>query len=233
MTALWFARDRPGGPGGYDIWMSRRRDQGWSEPTPVGFNSPHRDFDPAFSADGRFVFFSSDRPGGAGGDDIYRVSVSASGFGAPEALGAEVNSAGNEWAPMLSRGNLLLFSSDGRGGRGRMDLFIAHPLGAGGFDPAKPVSGALNTGADEFDATFLDDDAILFSRAPDLAKDTVSLYVALRTAAGYDSGTKLPESINVAGKSSYAPMIDWSTTDRFTFTRAGELYLTRYRLRAQ
>src|SRR3546814_14996257 len=47
-TALWFSRDRPGGAGGYDIWMARRVTSGWSSPTPVAFNSPGRDFDPAF-----------------------------------------------------------------------------------------------------------------------------------------------------------------------------------------
>jgi hypothetical protein len=229
-TALWFARDRPGGPGNYDIWMAQRRAAGWSEPTPVTFNSPQRDFDPAFSADGHFVYFSSDRPGGSGGDDIYRVTVSAAGFGAPEVLDAAVNSPGNEWAPMLSHENQLLFSSNGRGGAGRMDLFIA-PQRSGGFDAAKPVAGALNSAADEFDATFLGDDCILFSRASNLEKDTVWLYVSRRTAAGFETGTRLAASINVAGKSSYAPMVDWSTPGQFTFTRAGELYIARYRMK--
>lgn len=229
-TALWFARDRPGGPGGYDIWMSKRSGASWGAATPVSFNSPQRDFDPAFSADGRFVYFSSDRPGGQGRDDIYRVSLTATGFGEPESLGPAVNSAGNEWAPMLSRDGALLFSSDGRGGAGRMDLFVSRGQRGGRFAPATPVPGALNSSADEFDATFLDDDrTILFSRASNLEKDTVWLYIAVRDDDAYDTGTKLPESFNVPDKSSYAPMLDWSQPGRFTFTRAGELYLARYR----
>ena len=85
-TALWFSRDRPGGPGGYDIWISRHTAAGWGQPAPVPFNSPQRDFDPAFSADGRYVYFCSDRPGGMGGDDLYRVAVTTQGFGEPEHL---------------------------------------------------------------------------------------------------------------------------------------------------
>lgn len=231
-TALWFARDRPGGPGGYDIWMSKHSATGWGEPTPVTFNSPQRDFDPAFSADGHFVYFCSDRPGGLGGDDIYRVPVTSSGFGTPEALSSAVNSAGKEWAPMLSGDNQLLFSSNGRGGAGRMDLFIAQQRG-GRFSAATPVPGTLNSAADEFDATFLDDGkAILFSRAANLETDTVWLYIAARDTSAYDGGTKLSESFNVPDKSSYAPMIDWSQPDRFTFTRAGELYLARFRMKS-
>lgn len=118
--AAWFTRNRAGGAGAYDIWTSTYRSGRWSAATPASFNSAQRDFDPAFSADGRFLYFCSDRPGGTGGDDLYRVPVTSAGFGEPEHLGPQVNSAGNEWAPMLSSdGNVLLFSSNGRGGAGR------------------------------------------------------------------------------------------------------------------
>ena len=119
-TAVWFSRDRPGGAGGYDLWTSRRKAGRWSPPTPVPFNTSGRDFDPAFSADGRQLYFCSDRPGGAGGDDLYRVEVRGDAFGEVEWLGPAVNSAGKEFAPMLSPdGERLLFSSDRAGGAGR------------------------------------------------------------------------------------------------------------------
>jgi TolB protein len=90
-TAMWFSRNRPGGAGGYDIWMSRKNANGWATAVPAPFNSSARDFDPAFSADGRYLYFCSDRAGGAGGDDLWRVRVTARGFEAPENLGAAVN----------------------------------------------------------------------------------------------------------------------------------------------
>jgi TolB protein len=238
LTALWFSRNRPGGPGGYDIWLSRRIASRWSEPEPVPFNSPGRDFDPAFTADGRYVYFCSDRPGGAGGDDLWRVPVSVSGFGAPEHLGASVNSGANEWAPMMSPdGRTLLFSSDGLGGAGRMDLFTAR-LADGRFDTARALPGDINTGQDEFDATFLaDGGSVVFSRARDIRTDDVRLFQARQVDGRYHYGEELPEVVNTAGSDTYAPMLDWSDRGRMTFTtrrpasseRGVDVYVVRYR----
>jgi TolB protein len=218
-TALWFSRNRPGGPGGYDIWISRRVGDSWQAPRPAPFDSATRDFDPAFSADGRFVYFASDRAGGAGGDDLYRVAVTKSGFGAVEHLGREVNTPRNEWAPMLAPDNrTLLFSSDGHGGRGRMDLFTARRRGAR-FTGVAPLPGAVNTPGDDFDATFLrDGETLLFSRSANLDDAPVALYLAESIDGAYGAGKRLPADINTPGSNTYAPMLDWSVRDRVTFT---------------
>ena len=202
---------------------------------PVSFNSPSRDFDPAFSADGRHIYFSSDRPGGLGGDDIYRVAVVGDGFGAPEHLGPSVNSAGKEWAPMLAPdGNTLLFSSDRAGGAGKQDLYIAKRHGKS-FAPARPLAGELNTAADEFDATFLADGrTVVFSRAADLRTDRIDLFAAVPAGQHYPSGARL-DGVN-GDKDSYGPMLDWSAPDTITFSaeRPGsggmDLYRVRYRI---
>jgi Tol biopolymer transport system component len=240
-TALWFSRDRPhghGGAGGYDIWMSRLVANRWSAAEPVSFNSPARDFDPAFTADGKFVYFSSDRPGGLGGDDLWRVRVLASGFGTPEHLGTAVNTAGNEWAPMLSPdGETLLFSSDGLGGAGRMDLFTSR-LADDRFAAAAALRGGINTSQDEFDATFLaDGSTVVFSRARDIATDDVRLFQSWPATSRYGYGSELPELVNTAGSDTYAPMLDWSRRDRLTFTtrrpasstRGVDVFVVRYR----
>lgn len=218
-TALWFSRNRPGGPGGYDIWMSRRNGTQWSTAQPVPFNTPSRDFDPAFSRDGRFVYFASDRPGGAGGDDLYRVDVTAKDFGRVESLGPAVNTAHNEWAPMLAPdGNTLLFSSDGHAGAGRMDLFTARRSGQR-FGDVRSLPGAVNTDADEFDATYLADGrTLIFSRSPDLEASDVRLFCAQWIRGAYGPGHLLFEEVNTPGSSTYAPMLDWSNPDRVTFT---------------
>ena len=237
--AIWFSRDRPGGAGGYDIWMSRRKADGWQEAQPVPFNSPTRDFDPAFSSDVRFVYFCSDRPGGLGGDDLYRVPVTHAGFGEVEHLGEAVNSSGNEFAPMLSpQGDQLLFSSDRVGGSGGHDLFAARRTAAGIFAPAQRLPGAVNTGAHEFDATFLRDGAtVVFARTQDFRTDRVEVFVSSLRAEGYDAGTRLPPPANSDSHDTYGAMLDWSDTGRITLSarriqeNGMDLYVMRYRLR--
>ena len=234
-TAMWFSRDRPGGAGGYDIWLSRRTASGWSPAEPAPFNSAGRDFDPAFSDDGRFVYFCSDRPGGLGGDDLYRVPVTDRGFGEPVNLGGAVNSAGDEFAPMTSPGHgRLIFSSDRPGGAGGHDLFVARAR-PNGFAPARSLAGAVNTPANEFDPTFLADGAtIVFARAMDLSRDRVELFHAAPVDGRYPAGIRLPPVVN-NGQDAYGAMLDWSDPTRLTFSRrngaAGmDLFRIRYRL---
>jgi TolB protein len=236
-TALWFSRNRPGGAGGYDIWMSRRMRGAWLPAAPVSFNSPGRDFDPAFSADGTHVYFCSDRPGGLGGDDLYRVRVLREGFGAPEHLGSAVNSAANEWAPMLSSdGRTLLFSSNAEGGAGKMDLYTSR-ANAGGFATRRSLPGDINTADEEFDATFLENnESIVFSRTRDLRTGNVRLFHARAVAGAYDHGSPLPAIVNTADSDTYAPMLDWSRHNSLTFTTrrpadaaSVDVYLVRYR----
>lgn len=236
-TAMWFSRNRPGGAGGYDIWLSQRVGDAWAAASPAPFNTPGRDFDPAFTADGRYVYFSSDREGTLGGDDLFRAPVHGDGFGPVERLGPEVNSAGNEWAAMLSPdGETLLFASDGWGGAGRHDLLTARRSGDG-FERARLLPGDVNTSGDDFDATFLSDGStIVFSRAPNLMDDRIDLFYAQRRDGRYDAGVLLPQSVN-SDRDTYGPMLDWSARDQLTFSarRPGsrdlDLYVMRYRLR--
>lgn len=73
--SLYFQSNRPGGLGGPDLWVSQRsdRDAEWEPPVNLGLaiNSSFTEGAPAFSRDGHWLFFNSDRPGGAGGTDMW------------------------------------------------------------------------------------------------------------------------------------------------------------------
>lgn len=211
-TVLWGSVDRPGGPGGWDIWMLRRHGATWSAPQPVAFDTASHEFDPAFSADGRTLWFFSNRPGGQGGDDIWQVGFDprSGRFGKPTNPGAAINSAGDEWAPAPSAdGTQLLFATNGRGGRGRHDLFISTQKG-GVWQQALPLPGEVNTGDDEFDATFVDGGrGIVFSHSTNADNDPVELWFAARGAdGGYHVPRQLDGRVNVAGSFAMGPAVD-------------------------
>jgi Tol biopolymer transport system component len=79
-----------------------------------------------FRSAGSELWFISDRPGGAGGFDIYVAKRSGTAFGSPARV-AELSSAADDWQPQPSEDGLtVLFASARDGGAGKMDLWIAH-----------------------------------------------------------------------------------------------------------
>jgi len=210
-TLLWGSTNRPGGPGGWDIWMTRREGGAWSAPAPVSFDSAANEFDPAFSADGRTVWFFSNRAGGFGGDDLYAVDFDpATGiFGTPRNPGAAINSAGDEWAPTPSPdGTSLLFAANGRGGSGRHDLFTS-AWRDGAWQPAQPLAGEVNGAGDDFDAAFLDGGNVLvFARSDDVDNAPIALWVAEREGDRYVRPRRLDARVNVDGGAILGPSAD-------------------------
>jgi hypothetical protein len=77
--SLYFTSDRPGGLGGFDIWVTRRAtvSDPWAPPVNLGppINSFAHDLPSNFSADGSTLYFTSRRPGGFGGYDIWQASI--------------------------------------------------------------------------------------------------------------------------------------------------------------
>ena len=101
---LWGTVGRENGIGGLDIWEAIHTDSGWSNPQPVSFNSPDDDFDPGFSADGKIIYFFSNRNGDEGGTDIYYIKYDSTNqsFGEPVNIGNKINTDGDEWGPTES-----------------------------------------------------------------------------------------------------------------------------------
>jgi peptidoglycan-associated lipoprotein len=111
-----------------DLYISRLvPNEGWTEPKLVSASdSLAWDGSPAFSRDGKTLYFSSNRSDGIGGLDIYRVNMDASGrFGNPVNMGKAINTAGDEMFPFVTSDGKLYFASDGHPGLGKLDLFVA------------------------------------------------------------------------------------------------------------
>lgn len=104
---------------------------------PNSINSKHWEGRVSLSPDGLTLYFSSDRPGGFGGKDIYKVEKNERGiWGKAQNLGENINTRYNEDAPFMHPNNSsLYFSSDGHKTIGGFDIFIAAKDGLGWNKP--------------------------------------------------------------------------------------------------
>lgn len=122
-NTLMIYKDDNGG----DIFQTTRNPDGtWSVPEPLqGVNSTYAEISASISADGKSLYFASDRPGGLGGLDIYVVTKDNRGQWARTTnLGPSINSTFDEEAPFIDyEGKTLYFSSKGRKGMGGYDIF--------------------------------------------------------------------------------------------------------------
>ena len=115
------------------IMSSNRSDASWGKPEEVKIsNDTLSTFAyPAVSPDGKWLYFSSDMPGGQGGMDLWKISLDEYGYGAPENLGPKINTFADEVFPSFRANGELYFSSDGHPGMGGLDLFRAEQDSSG------------------------------------------------------------------------------------------------------
>jgi peptidoglycan-associated lipoprotein len=157
---LVFARGNTGkrkGTVDVDLYMSRLVNGQWTDPKYLPVNdSLAWDGSPAFSRDGKTLYFASNRPGGAGGIDIYRTNMDASGrFSKPVNMGKDINTAGDDMFPYVSPDNRLYFASDGHPGLGKLDIFVA--TRSQGVISVENLGIPFNTPQDDFGFVFYED----------------------------------------------------------------------------
>ena len=128
--ALYFVSTRTGGSGGYDAWVTTRptKDDSWNTPANLGptVNSSADEYSVGISADGRTLYFTSNRGGGSGGYDVWVTArpTTSDPWGTPVNLGPTVNSSGNEWTLGISGdGRTLFVAADRPGGFGSLDIW--------------------------------------------------------------------------------------------------------------
>ncbi|MGD8454069.1 MAG: hypothetical protein PVJ57_19825 [Phycisphaerae bacterium] len=171
-TSLYFYSDRPGGSGGYDIWVAHRGSNGWQEPINLGpgVNSPYNDYGPALTPDGATVYFASNRPRPVLEEtpdphawpatvredlfrrtyDIYSAALTEAGAGPARPVGS-LNTPDNEGAPCVSpAGDFVYFASDRPGGMGGFDLYRSRRMD-GTHEPPIGLGAPVNTPMNELD----------------------------------------------------------------------------------
>jgi outer membrane protein OmpA-like peptidoglycan-associated protein len=139
-----------------DLYISRFRNGVWSEPNMININEPDAwDSSPAFSPDGRTLYFASNRKSRGrtqisyGGTDIYSAQMDTRGrFSRVRNLGPEINTAGNELFPYMAEDAKLYFASDGHPGYGGLDLFVVKR--ASGKTVIENLAQPVNSPGDDF-----------------------------------------------------------------------------------
>ncbi len=134
-----------------NIYYAENVNGEWKDVKPVPFNDrEYSTSHPALSPDGSTLYFTSDRPGGKGQADIYKVSISKDGtFGTPVNLGDNINTEGKEGFPFVDSNGTLYFSSDAHLGMGGLDVFAAAANGDG-FGEVRNLGLGVNSSDDDF-----------------------------------------------------------------------------------
>ncbi|MDP5000963.1 MAG: cell envelope biogenesis protein OmpA, partial [Flavobacterium sp.] len=149
-----FTKDKPKNAKFGKIYLYKATKEGdkWVNAKPLPFNNKEYDVrNPSISKDGKTLYFSSNMPGGFGGEDIWKVSVNGDEYGTPENLGAKVNTEANESFPFITDDNVLFFSSNGKTGFGGLDVFkMDLNKGTEAINVGEPV----NTSKDDFAFTY-------------------------------------------------------------------------------
>jgi hypothetical protein len=174
---LFFASDRPGGQGNFDIWVSTRPNiqAPWEPPTNIGapVNSQYNEVYPSLSADGLRLYFSdylngfgaSDRAGGMGGHDIWMSirTSRADPWTTPVNIGDPINTPLHEMSPMIAANDLVLFFASSRVGGPTYDLWMSTRT-----DVQEPwntpirLEGNINTETDQYRCSLAPDGVVLF-----------------------------------------------------------------------
>lgn len=155
-TTMYLARARrePNSGTSVEIYTSQRSEAKWSAPVKYEITADTLSAygDPAVSADGTYLYFSSDMPGGYGGKDIWRINLKER-VGTLENLGDVINTAGDERFPYIRTDSVMYFSSDGHPGMGGLDIFKATKTPSGGWN-VENMGVPINSAGDDFGITF-------------------------------------------------------------------------------
>ncbi|HLF36044.1 MAG TPA: tetratricopeptide repeat protein, partial [Cyclobacteriaceae bacterium] len=138
--------------GSCDLYITYHYGQDWTEPENLGrnINSPSWDSQPTLSADGRKLFFVSDRPGGIGKRDIWVSYLGENSEWLPAVnMGIQINTIDDEISPFIHvNGQTLYFASKGYPGFGGYDLFHSDYSGGRWSEP-KNLGYPVNTADDQ------------------------------------------------------------------------------------
>ena len=137
--------------GSCDLYISKKSGDVWSKPRNLGrpINSIYWESQPSLSADGKTLYFSSNRTGGFGGRDIWVSYNNAGKWSEPENPGRSINTNRDETTPFIHPNGVSLYlSANGFPGMGGYDLYVTVKKDSIWSEP-KNLGYPINTHKDE------------------------------------------------------------------------------------
>lgn len=211
-TELFYTLQSPQGIFQTIVYSKKDSKGNWSKPEVASFAGKFSDLEPAFTADGKKLFFSSNRPvsGSAIKDfDIWVVEKANGKWGEPSNLGLPVNTAADEFYPSITKTGNLYFTAAYTNGIGKEDIFMAKSEN-GKYGEPVVLDTAVNSKMYEFNAFVSpEEDFIIFTsygRKDD--KGRGDLYMSMKDASGNWQPAKNLSMLN-SGKLDYCPFVSF------------------------
>jgi creatinine amidohydrolase len=157
------------------IWTVARTATGWGEPAWLGpvITSGMEDYYPTLTRQGT-LYFSSNRPGGFGENDIYRARRVNGQWTAPENLGRPVSSEFREFDPFIAPDeSYVIFASTRPGGLGGADLYVSFREASGAWGEPKNMGPGVNSPASDYTPMLSPDGKYLFFTSGRAGQDDI------------------------------------------------------------
>jgi outer membrane protein OmpA-like peptidoglycan-associated protein len=142
-----------GGMGSCDLWTTQYKNDKWQMMQNLGssVNDSTWQSQASVSSDGKIIYFSSDREGGFGGKDIYKIVKDEKGyFGEPINLGEKINTAKDEKSPFIHTDNkTLYFCSNGQLTIGGFDIYYARLDSSNNWQKPENIGSPINSPNDD------------------------------------------------------------------------------------
>jgi WD40-like Beta Propeller Repeat len=205
-TVMYFDRSIPAHYH-YIMYLSRFENGKWSTPEVLPFSGEYRDSDPVISADGKTLYFVSDRPATGlekNSFHAWAVERTANGWKNLHSLEGPVNEKGNtEFVSFAVNGNLY-FTSDRNGTS--FDVYRSR-LVNGKYQKAENLGKAVNDGRYTIEAFVAPDESyiLLGSFALD-SLGSADLYISYNSNGAWSKPVNLGPTINTSARD-YSPRI--------------------------
>lgn len=207
-----------------------RQENQWINPQIASFSGKHHDMEPFLSVDGLNLYFASNRPREKEADsadyDIWYVTRKniSSDWSKPINIGSAINSDKNEFYPSVAMSKNLYFTSNHADSKGGDDIYMSQYIDSK-YQPAVPLSNAINSVGEEYNAYIAPDESYLIFGAyrREDGQGSGDLYISYQNEMGkWQTAINMKESIN-SKQMDYCPFLDQQTNTLFFTSKRSKI----------